>query len=261
MTETNLSLPPGYTSAVPFDRNRHAGLGLRGDRTMAWCAQLNSIPLVASEVGRAALDYPVAFVRDERTGEFLLLAILGLRAGGNLFVDRQGRWREHTYVPAFVRRYPFLSAPVRPVPGAESQQLICVQEDQLVPSPEPFFDVKGEPTAAWAPIQQLIEGTDGARRRSGAFTQRIKDFGLLVPFDALAMAPGGAQWRLQGMHRIDEEKLAALGPREIKLLQQKGEMRVIYGHLLSLENFAKLMQMTSQRVAAAAAPATVAGSL
>ena len=248
MDQLTFKLPPGYTSLTGLDRHRHAGLSILPDRSRAWCSKLNSVFLNAVELGRACADYPIAFVRETDSGEYLPVALLGLRSGENQFVDDKGQWLPRSYVPAYVRRYPFCIAEMPAAAGgSEPQRLICVQEDQLSPSATPYFDAKGEPTADWTPVKDLIEAVESARQQTRTFTRRLEAFGLFTPFDALALPKGGGQqMRLLGLHRVDEEKLNALGAREQKLLMRKGELRAVYAHLLSLENFARLLDMTAE---------------
>ncbi len=248
MQQISFQLPPGYRSLSAFDRHQHAGLSILPDRNQAWCGKLNSVFLNAVELPKACADYPIAFVRDANNGEYLPVALLGLRAQENLFVDGKGQWKAGTYIPAYVRRHPFCIAEVPATDGTAPQRLICVQQDQLAPSATPYFDARGEATAAWKPVQDLIEAMESARQQTRAFTRRLEAFGLFTPFDALALPRGGGQqMRLQGMHRVDEDKLNALGAREQKMLMRKGELRAVYAHLLSLENFARLLDMTQTR--------------
>ncbi|MBI2383335.1 MAG: SapC family protein [Gammaproteobacteria bacterium] len=246
MSQTvTLTAPPGYGRVVPFDKNRHAGLGLKPARDYRWCRELNAVLLSAAEFGRAALDYPIGYLRDPR-GELAPAAILGLQARQNLFVDGQGRWHPQAYIPAALRRYPFCLAEVAPGDGQAPQQMVCVQEDQLEASGRPLLDAKGEPTAEWQPIQKLLEAMEGTRAATRALTQRLENLNLLVPFDALALPREGPQLRLQGLFRVDEAKLNKLPGRELRALAAKGELRAVYAHLLSLENFARLLDMAQQ---------------
>ncbi len=240
--------PPGYSSLIPLDRHQHAGLSIVPQRNQAWCGKLGSVFLSAVELAKDCADYPIAFVRETNSGEYLPVALLGLRAQENLFVDGKGQWKPGTYIPADVRRFPFCIAEVPATDGSEPQRLICVQRDQLAPSATPYFDAGGEATAAWKPVQDLIEAVESARQQTRTFTRRLEAFGLFTPFDALALpSSGGQQMRLQGLHRVDEDRLNALGAREQKLLMRKGELRAVYAHLLSLENFARLLDMTQIR--------------
>src|SRR5581483_7109402 len=247
-----LNLPPGYESLAPLDRMRHAGRAVPPNLSRSWCAGLNSVFLNASEMAKACADYPIAFVRENNSGEYLPVALLGLRNGENLFVNAEGRWQPLSYIPAYVRRYPFCTLELPPAEGAsEPQRLIAVQEDRLVASDKPYFNPQGEATPEWQPVQELMEAMEAARQQTRAFTRRLEAFGLLAPFDAVALPRGGQQMRLQGLHRVDEEKLNALGSREQKMLMRKGELRAVYAHLLSLENFGKLLDLTQMRAAAA----------
>ena len=237
--------PPGYRPLTPFDKKKHAGMGLETHRNYRWAAELNAMFVNAAEFGRAALDYPLVFVRAPGAVEPLPAAVLSLEARRNLFVDAEGRWRASAYVPAYARRHPFC---IVQLPGEKTgdpaRNLVCVEDDALVAGAKPLLDANGEPTAEWAPLLKMMEAMEAARTQTAAFGQRLDVLGLLTPFDALALPNSAKPLRLQGMLRVDEAKLAKLDPRELKNLLSRGELRAIYAHLLSLENFAKLLDLS-----------------
>jgi hypothetical protein len=238
-----LIAPPGYGAVVPLDRQRHAGLGLPREPDYRWCGELNAVFVNAVEFLRAALDYPIAFIRDPRSREYTPVAVLGLGAAQNLFVDADGRWQAQRYVPAFVRRHPFCIAPLEPKDGSPDR-LVCVQEDRLVAgAATPLFDATGEPTAAWAPVMSLLEAVENARQQTRVLAKRLEAFDLLVPFDALALPREGGHLGLTGLLRVDEQRLEALPGKDLQTLARKGELRAIYAHLGSLENFARLLDL------------------
>lgn len=239
-----LIAPPGYGPVVPFDKARHAGLGLKEPRDYAWCRALNAVYVSAVEFTRAALEYPIAFVREPQHDRFMPVAVLGLARGQNLFVDERGRWRPNHYVPAYFRRHPFCIAELPAAAGAEARQLVCVQEDQLERNARPLLDGQGEPTAEWEPIRTLLEAAEGTRAQTLAFARRLSSEGLLVPFDAVAVPRDGPQVRLAGLHRVDEDRLRKLDARALRGLLSRGELRLVYAHLLSLENFARLLDLS-----------------
>jgi len=239
-----LIAPQGYGSIVPLDRTRHAGYGLRGRSGEGWSAQLNAVPLNVAEFLKAGLEYPIAFVHEGR-GEFLPVAVLGLREKQNLYVH-EGRWTPRLYQPAYIRRYPFCIVPVPTgTPGVAPQPMVCVQEDQLVrDSPQPLFNHNGEPTRAWAPIQGLLEAVEGARQQTRVLCRRLEALELLVPFDAVATQRGSHSLRLGGLHRIDEARLNKLSDRNLHTMMDKGELRAIYAQMNSLENFRHLLDLS-----------------
>jgi hypothetical protein len=81
---------------------------------------VNSVPLLASEFFECAREYPIVFARGQ-SGP-LPAVLLGLRESENLFVDADGKWGAR-YVPAFVRRYPFV-----PANGSGGDLLVCIDE-------------------------------------------------------------------------------------------------------------------------------------
>ncbi len=200
--------------------------------------------LNAVEFSRAALDFPIAFMRDERNGEFLPIAVLGLKEKQNLFVQDDGQWRAMTYIPAYFRRFPFCIAEVPMPNGHAAKQMICVQQDHLTANDRPLFSTDGKPTEAWPPILKLLEAIEGARQQTRVLMKRLEALELLTPFDAIAVPRKGPQMRLKGMFRVDEEKLHDIHSRDLRAMLKKGELRAINAHLISLENFSRLMELT-----------------
>ncbi len=239
----SLIAPPGYGKVAALDRHRHAGCGLKSDQNYLWTAELNAVFINAAEFFKAAIDYPIAFAREPKDGEFIPVAVLGMKAKQNLYVDAKGNWREHRYIPAYVRRYPFCIAELPAGKGeAPAQRLVCVQEQALVnDSRRPLFTANGDATPAWEPIHQLLEAMEGALQQTRVLTHRLEALDLLVPFDAVALPKRGERMRLQGLYRVDETRLAAIAPKDLRTLLKKNELRAIYAHLLSLENFGRLL--------------------
>ncbi|MES2682503.1 MAG: SapC family protein [Pseudomonadota bacterium] len=238
--------PLGYQHLVPLNREQHAGLGLP-PASQAWCAKLNSVHLNAAEFASAAADYPIAFSRDEDSGEFMPMAVLGLRQAENLFVDDEGRWLPRSYVPAFVRRHPFCIAEIPDREGRAPQRLVCFEQDALKPGGEPLFTAQGQATPTWDNIQRLLEAIEASRQQTRVLCKRLEALGLFTPFEALALPRAGKRMRLQGLFRVDEEKMNAIPGKDLRVMLRKGELKATYAHLISLENFAKLMELAVAR--------------
>jgi hypothetical protein len=242
---TTAASPPIRNSRiVPLDARRHAGLGVASHGDHRWCAQRNAVPLTVEEFFRAALSYPIAWARGD-DDHYAPMAILGLRNHENLFVDTAGRWRDGSYVPAFVRRFPFSLASV---PDDAERRVICVDEAELSRDATPaLLDAQGQMTASWESIRQLLAAIDAGWQQTQDLSRRIEALGLLAPFDAVAVPRQGVRAQLQGLYRIDEARLAALDAAELKTLLTQGELRAIYAHLLSLEQFGRLLELMQAR--------------
>lgn len=246
MPSLTLRAPPGYKKLVPLNREQHARLGLT-ESHHGWAAKLNAVHLNAAEFASAAADYPIAFTRDSDTGEFLSVAVFGLRTAENLFVDQDGQWLPRSYLPAYVRRYPFCIAEIPDKDGRAPQRLVCFEDGALSPAGEALFDDKGQATPSWDNIQRLLEAVESSRQQTRVLCKRLESLGLFTPFEALALPRVGQRMRLQGLFRVDEEKMNAIPGKDLRVMLRKGELRATYAHLISLENFAKLMELAVMR--------------
>ncbi len=85
-------------------RERHAGKAWRHYTSYSFTADDAVLPLAASELVQAVMGMPVAFVQQD--GRYVLMAVLSLTPGRNLFVAPDGRWLGE-YVPMVLRGYPF----------------------------------------------------------------------------------------------------------------------------------------------------------
>ncbi len=238
--------PLGYRQLIPLNREAHSKLGLAAPR-YEWCAALNAVHLNAAEFASAAACYPIAFARDDDSGEFTPMAVLGLRNGENLFVDTQGQWLARSYLPAYVRRYPFCIAEIPDREGRQPQRLVCVEDGELTAGGAALFEASGQPTALWDNTQRLLEAIEASRQQTRVLCKRLDALGLFTPFEALALPRAGQRMRLQGLFRVDEEKMNAIPGKDLRVMLRKGELKATCAHLISLENFAALMELAVAR--------------
>ena len=227
---------------VAFDASKHAGLGLSPQHLCDFTIRHNVVLINLAEFFYASQNYPVVFLKHENDA-IQAAAVTGLRQGENLFADDRGNWREHAYVPAYIRRFPFYTAPANDESDPD-KRLIMVDETGLMPSAEPFFDASGKPTEKWKERQAFIADFISAEKQTEGFTARIDDLGLLEPFDAQINPQGQDSMRVSGMQRINENRLNRLPAKAIRALMQQGDLSRIYAHLISLENFAKLLDLS-----------------
>lgn len=246
-----IAVPPGYQSLVAFDRDKHRKLGIAEAKRGAFARTLHGVHLWLAEFTHAARHYPIVFVRDPANGRFVALAVTGLEPGSNLFVDADGKWQPHHYVPAYVRRWPFFAAPIEGRGTPEKQEsLVLVDESGLAPDSPALFDAEGNATEAWQTIDALVREMEGLRTAHERFMRTLTEHRLLQPFEAHTFPKAGRDLHLTGMHRIDESKLNELEGKVVKGMMKRGELARVYAHLMSLDNFRHLMDRASARSAA-----------
>jgi len=237
-----------YEKPVAIDRNTHKNLRLKlqtGDYGFA--ASTNSVFLAAREFGLAATHFPIVFVGNAETGDVVAAALLGLRDAENLYVDPQGQWDLDAYVPAFVRRYPFVLAE----DGQSENLTVCV--DSAFPGlnekeGEFLFDDQGQETPY---LKGMIDFMQQFRREmllSNKLVRELADAGLLAARTIDVEMPDGLKRKLDGFMVVDEEKLASLDADLTAKLHASGALPLAYAHLVSINNLSRLVARLSQRL-------------
>ena len=254
-----ISAPFGYKEITPFLKNHKVALPAPG-ALPSFTQELNAIPVSYTEFNVAYRDFPLVFSSGDEGRSFAPVAVLGLEAKENLFVLNDG-WTPGVYVPAYVRRYPFCMARVTLDNIEQAERLICVEKDHLAESGGiEMFDDKQQPLPRWKEVEKLLEEYEADLERTKEMCGILADYGLLEPFTMQATMNAGGSMHLTGMFRVDEKKIEFLNASQHKNLIKKGVMSKIYIHLLSLDNFGRLLDRKAQRGAAAAAPAVDAAA-
>lgn len=231
-----------YERIVALDDQTHAGLKMRPASSFAYASNINSVPLLIGECFECAREYPIVFLLGE--DGLVPAALVGLREGENLYV-RNGKW-EARYVPAFVRRYPFVAGK-----GAHGELLVCIDEASPcfgVDDGEALF-VDGKPSAQLEHAISFVTEFHQAARSTGVFGRRLQELGLLRQADSVAQLKDGSEFRLNGLKVVDEMKLRGMDRDTVHELFSNGSLAVIYAHLMSLRNLASLVDRLSQRSA------------
>lgn len=245
-----------YERPVPLNRTAHKDLRIKALQNLKFAHSVHSVPLTCTEFPVTARDIPILFAGSEMDSAGPM-ALLGLRQSENLFVDTDGQWAQGVYIPAFVRRYPFVLAE-KPADVEGDDFTVFLDEGY-----EGFNDKEGE---------RLFkeDGTETDMLKSavsflGEFQQhvaRTKQFmGDLRKHDLLEprnirLERNGNVLNLNGLFVINEEKLRKIDAQIAQQFLADGTMGWIYAHLLSLQNIDRVGQRLAQREEAEAANTT-----
>lgn len=239
--------PFGYTEVVPFAKTGRVRLPAPAE-IPAFARQANALPISFTEFQPVAREYPIVFTSGDQGKTFAAVAVLGITAGENLFYE--GKWAGGIYIPAYARRYPFCMARVTLDKQEQKERLICVEKSAMDDAGEALFGADGQPSAKWTEIERLLTEYEADLERSRELCAILADYGLLEPFTmqaTLGKEKGGAAMHLTGMHRVSEKNLENLNAAQLKNLVRKGLLARVYLHLLSLENFARLLERKAAR--------------
>jgi hypothetical protein len=232
-----------YAKPVLLDRDMHRRRRVAAGRGFSFARHVNSLYLVGAEFADACKEYAIVFIRSAN-GKVVPVAMLGLRSRENLFVDEQDRWTGG-YVPAFVRRYPFVLAEL-----PEGNMGVCI--DEAFPgvneaTGEPLFDAAGKNTPFLQNALDFLQRYQLEFRRTEAFCERLESAGLLRQMDAKADLVDGRSFTVSGLMVVDEEKLMALPDATALAMFRSGELHLLSMHLLSLGNMKALLDRMAKR--------------
>jgi hypothetical protein len=243
-----------YQNPEPLDSNRHAKLGMMSsDTPYGFARRQHFVPLQVGEFGPAAVNYPIIFAGDARAP----LAVMAINSGENLFITEDGGFVPGAYMPAFIRRYPFVSAR----DDQSARMVVCIdREFELFTEDKPdvmLFE-NGEASAFTKRCVDFCSQFDNDARTTQSFVD------LLVRFDLLesrkttytprnADGSTGEPMVIAEFFAVSEDRLKALAPDKLAELTVNNAMSQIYAHMISLHGWDKLIGQTLARNAAAAA--------
>lgn len=236
-------LPLFYRDPQPLAAGLHADWRLK-DGDAAFAAETPYVPIVVGELAAAARCYPVVFA----AGDAQPIAVLGLERR-NLFVA-DGRWDEESYVPAYVRRYPFgFIATSNPDGFALA---IDIGSDRVVRSGDEgaalFQD--GKPTELTRQALNFCDAFGRDAEVTRLFAIALKEKDLLIDRRADATLPDGRKLGLDGFQIVDPAKFAALDDETLSAWHRQGLLGLVHHHLASLDRFQALLARQAKLAAA-----------
>lgn len=245
-----------YEKAVPVTKKRHGDWSIKTGTDYSFAGRVNSVPLLLAEFQNAAAEYAIVFTG---TDDAIMPAIiLGIRDQENLFVTGDGQWQPK-YVPAFVRRYPFVFSST----DEGASFTLCIDEEfsgcNQEGRGERLFDSQGERTQYLQSMLGFLQAFQVDFQRTQAFCQGLKKLDLLEPMQAQFQLGTGQQVSLAGFSAINRERLNALSGDKLEELAKAQGLEAMYAHLFSLKNFASMVEkatkMTLPAQSAETAPA------
>lgn len=230
-------LPLFYKEPRPLVANVHDKLSLRAGGNFAFAAKATTVTLMVAEFAVACRDLPILFADGPKP---FPVALLGIRGEENLFVDAAGAWAPGVYVPAYVRRYPFIFFE----DAHKATLTLCIDEaaDVVVrDASNPMF-VDGKPSPALEAALAFASEFQAQTAQTAAFVDAVVAADLLVERRAdVTLEASGERFSLSGFKVIDEARLNGLSRETLVEWRDRGWLWLAYAHLISLANWARLV--------------------
>ena len=239
-------LPLFYNDLEPLSSETHGTWRLRARDRAPFLVGQHAIPVTVDEFPLVQRFMPIVFSVGE---DAIPLALMGLNEGVNVFVDEEGQLIEDNfYVPAYVRRYPYLLARLRP----DAQELsLCFDPttDTLGPfdEGEQLFD-NGQPTEVVKNVLAFNESFEQAGARTQNFMNELRELDLLMDGEATIQLDEADQpFIYRGFQMVNEEKLADMRGDLLRKISKSGMLPLLYAHLFSLSLMRELFGRATQQ--------------
>lgn len=229
------TLPLFYKDLMPLNSRDHLKWNNRRSDSAKWLAGQHAIPLTADEFVQAQRNFPIVFSAGD---DPLPLALMGLNEGVNTFVDKNGKVSEPIYIPAYIRRYPFMLAKVQ----EDADQLsLCFDPtcDTVgeFKEGERLFKDDGKATEETTNILNFCEKFEQAGMKTKAFVDELQKHDVLMQSE-ISISPDtnpDQPFIYRGFQMVDQEKLRKLDVKVLTEWTDNGLLPLIYAHIFSLD--------------------------
>ena len=255
-------LPLFYKDLLPLNGRDHGEFKVTSFDDASFLANTHAIPLTVDEFVDAQRDYPIVFTAGDNP---LPIALMGLNEGVNVFIDDNGKLEAGVYVPAYIRRYPFILAKL----NKESDDMSLCFDPQagVVGKTEDgqalFEDLSEEDKAKIANGEEIARNptqyTNGvlefcsrfeeSGQRTKAFLEELKKLDLLREgrMDITRNDMPDKPFTYTGFLMVNEEKLRELDTEQLQALNSNGMLMLMHAQLFSMNLMRSLFERQSAK--------------
>lgn len=226
-----------YKNIEILNKINHKDKSIKEVKDFSFAKEIMSAPLVVSEFFEACKNYAILFAKDKDENWFASV-ILGYKENENIFLDDKGNWNKLHYIPAFIRKYPFVL-----IDNHEQKELmIGIEKEYLVDSKKDdkkLFD-KGNNSELLNNAINFLNIFHSNSLETKEFIKQLNEWELLEEKTATIINDKNEQFNINGFFIVNEEKLEHLSKKRKEELCNKNLTPLITAHLISLSNIQKL---------------------
>ena len=234
-------LPLFYKNIVPLSSIIHKNHYIEYSNKYEFAKSTNSTYIANIEFTKAAREYPIVFAM-EKDNSIYPVVLLGLDKDQNLFLDKDGNWLA-TYIPAYVRRYPFILAKTQ---DNADNYTICIDDQysgfNTSKKGEKLFGRSGTYSDQLKKSIEFLREYNNHTQVTAAFCAKLKELNLLEPMKLSVKTNDGRELSMVGFMGVNRGRLKSLPVDRVIELFKTDQLELIYLHLASLANVEVLMQ-------------------
>ena len=237
-------LPLFYKDLLPLNSRDHGDWKVSSFEDAGFLSNTHAIPLTVDEFVDAQRDYPIVFTAGDNP---LPIALMGLNDGVNTFIGDDGKLEAGVYVPAYIRRYPFILAKL----NKDSDDMSLCFDPQAgvvgkTDDGQPLFD-GDQPTEYTNGVLEFCKRFEESGQRTRAFLEELKKLDILMDGE-IAITRNDmpdTPFVYRGFRMVDENKLRELPSESVDALHKNGMMMLIHAQLFSMNLMRTLFERQS----------------
>ena len=225
-----------HASLFQFSPQRHRDVRLVPGIDLAKPYLSHNAEIGLDEVGPAAADYPLVFLKDADTGQLRLVALFGLSPGQNIYVH--GDVWQAVYLPLKIAAAPFCLAGV--------DRIICIDEANprvTTDTGDALFGDDLSETSTLQNIRAMLDRLSKGCKAADALIAALLALGLVQPISITADFVAGGEEEIEGLYSIDPQILDRIEPAALSRLHSTGFLGPIYTIIQSLSQFNRIKQL------------------
>ena len=235
-------LPLFYKDLLPVNSKEHGDWKVSTFEDASFLAETHAIPVTVEEFVDAQRNYPIVFTAGDNP---LPIALFGLNEGVNTFIGDDGKLVADVYVPAYIRRYPFILAKLQQ--GSDEMSLCFDPTSGVVAKQDEgqdLFDADGQPSEYTKGVLDFCQKFEESGQRTRAFLEELKKLDILMDGEigiTRSDAPD-TPFVYRGFQMVDEKKLRELPTETVETLHKNGIITLIHAHLFSMNLMRRLFE-------------------
>jgi len=228
-----------YTKLQPINKIEDKNKAIKEAQNFSYAKEQISVPLTITEFYEACKDYPILFAKD-LNGSWMATAMLGYKEKENLFIDEEGVWEKQRYIPAHIRRYPFIY-----VNNTETKELTLAvdgdyKSEDAQDEVRKLFLEDGTNSEFLNGVLRFLNQFHSDALATEKFIKQLESWDLLEERVAKIVTPDGKNYNINGFYVVNEEKLKHLSKKKRDAIWEKNVISLIIAHLISLSNIQKI---------------------
>lgn len=227
-----------FKQLVPLNSDAHRELTFAPNQSFDFARQLVMIPLSLAELFKAARELVIVFPLEGGVPQ----ALVGVESGKNLYINEAGQWIGR-YVPAHLRRYPFILNEIstsngeRNASGRKFGLQVDIKSAHLTAgNGNRLFDEQGQPTEILEHVKKTLQLMQADFERTKDLIHQMDLMNLLIEKQLIISEKSPEPKQLNGVRVVNADVLSKLTGEQLADMRSSGILNMIYAHLISMTN-------------------------